>query len=145
MSPTPRPIFNRNLLGLAAVITLAAAALTAFVAGHPVIPEDVTLERDVQAAQRGPLAYAFPFFSWIGDFKGMVLEAIIFVAVLILNRRAWLVAVAAATTSLWYTLLSHVIVRRDPRPPRCSRSPSTPAHRTTPAATRSSSSPWSRS
>ena len=107
-------VVNRRLAIAAAVTALAAAALTAYVIGHPFIPEDATIERDVQGTAWGPLAYTFPIFSWIGDAKGAVVEAIVFVAILIFNRRAWLVAAGAALTGVLYVILSHVIWR--PRP-----------------------------
>lgn len=56
----------------------------------------------------------FPIFSWIGDAKGAVLEAIVFVLVLVFNRRALILAAAGALTGAWYVLLSHVIIRARP-------------------------------
>ena len=105
---------NRPLLALAALTGLAAAAVSAYVALHPFIPQDAAVERDVQATNWGPAALTFPIFSWIGDAKGFVLEVIIFAGVLIFNRRAWIVAAGAALSAGWYALLSHLIVR--PRP-----------------------------
>lgn len=107
-------MINRTLFGAAVIAALAAVALTVYVAGHPVNPEDVTLERDVQAIQWGPLALTFPIFSFIGDFKGAVVEAVILVAILIFNRRAWIAAAALSLSAGWYLLLSHLIIR--PRP-----------------------------
>ena len=88
--------------------------LSLYVAGHPYIPEDAAIERDVQSVNWGPLAISFAFFSWIGDAKGLVAEVIIFVAVLVLNRPAWLFAAAAVLTGAWYELGVHVVNR--PRP-----------------------------
>lgn len=105
---------KRSLLGVAVVTALIAAALAVYVAGHPYIPEDATVERDIQSTNWGPLLLTFPIFSWIGDAKGAGLEAVIFVLILVFNRRAWIVAVAAAVTSVWYVLLAHLIIR--PRP-----------------------------
>jgi membrane-associated phospholipid phosphatase len=105
---------NKGLLGTAVVTALAAAAFATYIAGHPYIPADATIERAVQSTNWGPLALTFPIFSFIGDAKGAVLEAIIFVIVLVVNRRAWIVAGAAAFTGVWYILLSHLIIR--PRP-----------------------------
>ena len=101
---------------LAAGLIAAAAALlvTLYVAGHPFIPEDAVLERDVQATQWGPLALTFPVFSWIGDAKGFVAELAMFIAILVFNRRAWLVAFGAAGSAAWYIGLSHAVLR--PRP-----------------------------
>lgn len=104
-----RPLF---LAGLAA--TLAVAALAAYISVHAFIPEDAVIERDVQAVPWGPLAVTFPFYSWIGDAKGFVAELIVFIAILVVNRRAWVVAAGASVTALWYLVLSHLILR--PRP-----------------------------
>ena len=105
---------NKPLLAVAAVCTIATAIVAFYVAGHPFIPEDATIERDIQSTNWGPLTLTFPVFSWIGDFKGAILEAVVFVVVLLLNRPAWMLAAAAALTGVWYVVLSHVINR--PRP-----------------------------
>jgi membrane-associated phospholipid phosphatase len=105
---------NKPLVTVAALCAIAAAVLAFYVAGHPYIPEDVTIEKDVQSVNWGPLLLTFPIFSWIGDAKGAALEAIIFVVILVVNRRAWILAAAASLTGVWYVLLSHVILR--PRP-----------------------------
>jgi hypothetical protein len=62
------------------VAALAAVVIAFYVAGHPYIPEDATTERDIQATSSGPLTLTFPSFSFIGDAKGAILEAIVFVA-----------------------------------------------------------------
>ena len=105
---------NKPLITVAALCAIAAAVLAVYVAGHPYIPADVTIEDDLQSINWGPLLLTFPIFSWIGDFKGAVLEAIIFVVILLVNRRAWILAAAASLTGVWYVVLSHVILR--PRP-----------------------------
>jgi membrane-associated phospholipid phosphatase len=105
---------NKPLLALAALCAIPTAILATYIAGHPFIPEDATIERDVQATNWGPLALTFPIFSWIGDAKGAILEAIVFVLILVFNRRAWVLAAAASLTGAWYVVLSHVINR--PRP-----------------------------
>jgi membrane-associated phospholipid phosphatase len=102
------------LLAVAVLAALAVGVITAVVAMHPYIPADAALERDVQATNWGPLAFTFPIFSWIGDAKGAVVEAIAFVAILVFNRPAWRVAIAAAMTGVWYVVLSHLVIR--PRP-----------------------------
>ena len=106
------------MLALAVGATAAVAILTAIVVMHPHLAVDVTVERDVQATQWGPLALTFPIFSWIGDAKGAVLEAAVFVAVLVFNRRAWLVAGVASASGLWYVVLSHLIIRARPTTPQ---------------------------
>jgi undecaprenyl-diphosphatase len=105
---------NKALATVAGVCAVAAMVLAVYVAGHPYIPEDVTIERDVQSISWGPLAWTFGVFSWIGDAKGAILEAIVFVLVLVFNRRAWILAAAAALTGVWYLLLSHLIIRARP-------------------------------
>jgi membrane-associated phospholipid phosphatase len=105
---------NKPLLAVAAVCTLAAAIVAIYVAGHLYIPEDATIERDIQSTNWGPLTLTFPVFSWIGDLKGAILEAVVFILVLLFNRRAWILAAAGALTGAWYVVLSHVINR--PRP-----------------------------
>ena len=58
---------NRPLLVVALVIALTAVGLSAYVAGHPLIPEDALVERDIQATDWGPLAITFRFFSWMSQ------------------------------------------------------------------------------
>jgi membrane-associated phospholipid phosphatase len=105
---------HRALLAVAILAALAVGVVAAVVAMHPYIAADAALERDVQATNWGPLALTFPIFSWIGDAKGAVVDAVVFAAILVLNRRAWRVAIAAAMTGVWYVVLSHLIIR--PRP-----------------------------
>jgi membrane-associated phospholipid phosphatase len=110
----PGPAVNGLLLTLAGICAVAAVILAGYIAGHPYIAEDVTIEREVQSTNWGPLALTFPIFSWIGDAKGAILEALIFVLVLVFNRRAWILAAAGALTGVWYVLLSHLIIRARP-------------------------------
>lgn len=105
---------NGALLTVAILAAVAAAFVAIYVAGHHLIPQDVTIEDDVQSTNWGPLLLTFPIFSWIGDAKGAVLEALIFVAILVFNRRTWIFALGASLSGAWYVLLSHLIVR--PRP-----------------------------
>jgi hypothetical protein len=62
---------NKRLLGVAVVAAIAGAAIAFYIGGHPYIPEDATIERDVEAASWGPLTLTFPIFSlsvrWISD------------------------------------------------------------------------------
>ncbi len=105
---------NRWLLAAGVVLGLAAIAVSAYVAGHHFIPQEVGLEDDVQATNWGPLALTFPVFTWIGDAKGLFIEVAIFVLILVVNRTAWLFAAAATLTGAWYEAVSHLILR--PRP-----------------------------
>jgi membrane-associated phospholipid phosphatase len=104
------------LFSVAIACAIGAAIVAAVVVMHPYVPADATVEDEIQAVNWGPLALTFPIFSWIGDAKGAVAEAMVFVMVLIFNRRAWILAAGAALTGVWYVLLSHIILR--PRPTR---------------------------
>jgi membrane-associated phospholipid phosphatase len=106
------------LLAVALAAALAAGVITLIIVMSPNLAIDVTVERDVQATNWGPLALAFPVFSWIGDAKGAVLDVLVFIAVLIWNRRAWILAVAGALTGGWYVLISHFINRARPTTPQ---------------------------
>src|SRR5438552_11868509 len=105
---------NRPLFAIAVIVALAAVGLSVYVASHPFIPEDALVERDIQATDWGPLAVTFRFFSWIGDAKGLAVELLIFCAILIFNRRAWIFAGGAALSGGWYEAVSHLIVRARP-------------------------------
>ncbi len=96
------------------VAALAVIAIAAYVSAHPFIPEDAVIERDVQSVPWGPLTLVFPFYSWIGDSKGFVAELIVFILILLVNRRAWVIAAGASVTALWYLVLSHLILRARP-------------------------------
>jgi membrane-associated phospholipid phosphatase len=102
------------LLAVALSAALAVAVITVIVATHPYIPADVAIERDVQSVNWYPLSIVFPFFSWIGDAKGAVAEALLLIAVVIFNRQAWRLVIACGMTAIWYQVLAHFIVR--PRP-----------------------------
>ena len=104
----------RSLLVVGLVVAAAAVAVSLYVAGHHFIAQEVVIEDDVQATNWGPLGLTFAFFSWIGDAKGFFIEVGIFVAILVLNRAAWLFAAGATLTGAWYEAISHVIIR--PRP-----------------------------
>lgn len=105
---------RKPFAAIAAVSAVAVAVLTAIVFTHQVIPLDVTVEDGVQSTNWGPLALLFPFFTWIGDIKGLFFEAFFFGWIVLLNRRAWLVALACAPASAWYFVLSHFLVRVRP-------------------------------
>jgi membrane-associated phospholipid phosphatase len=107
-------VIDRRLLAVAAACAVLAAALTAYIIANPINPIDTSIERGVQAINWGPLALIFPFVSFVGDAKGAIVEAAIFALVLVLNRRAWLVASLASLSAGWYLLLSHLIVRARP-------------------------------
>ena len=112
--PGPNRVINTRLLAVGLAAVAATALISVIVVLHPYIPVDATVENDIQSTNWGPLALAFPAFSWIGDAKGAVLDAVVFIAVLIWNRRAWLVAAVCAASAGWYVLLSHLIIRARP-------------------------------
>ena len=105
---------NRPLFGVSLAAAVAVVILAVYVSLHPFIPADAVFERDVQSVPWGPLAFTFPIYSWIGDAKGFFAELVVFVAILLSNRRAWLVAAGAALSAVWYIVLSHIVLR--PRP-----------------------------
>ncbi len=113
----PTLVIRGRWLTLGLVAALAVAAIAVFVVMNPAPPADVTVERDIQGTNWGPLALAFPAFSWIGDAKGAVLDVVLFVAILIWNRRAWILAIAGFATGAWYVLLAHLINRVRPTTP----------------------------
>jgi membrane-associated phospholipid phosphatase len=104
------------LLTVSGLLWLAVAVLTLVVAANPFLPLDAAIEKDIQATNLGPLPLIFPFFSWIGDAKGAILEAAGFVLLLLINRPAWRLALVGALAGGWYILLSHLIIRARPDP-----------------------------
>jgi membrane-associated phospholipid phosphatase len=107
-------VIDRRLLAVAAACAVLAAAVAVLIVASPVNPVDTSIERDVQGVNWGPLTVTFPVFSFIGDAKGAIVEAVIFALVFVLNRRAWVFAALASVSAGWYLLLSHVIVRARP-------------------------------
>jgi undecaprenyl-diphosphatase len=106
---------HRPLLVVAALAALAVAGLWVLVKINPFIQVDDSLDRAIQSVSWGPIAAAFPFFSWVGGPGGaiyMVTGAI--VLVILLNRRAWLFALAAAAGGSWYPIIVNLVNR--PRP-----------------------------
>jgi undecaprenyl-diphosphatase len=110
-------LIDSRLVAVAALAVAAAAVVTAYVIGHPINSTDVAVERDVQSVPWGPLVIVFTIFSFIGDAKGAVIEALIFIAVLVFNRRAWPFAALASLAAGWYLLLNHFIDRPRPTTP----------------------------
>jgi membrane-associated phospholipid phosphatase len=104
------------LLAVSALLWLLVGALSVFVATHLFLPLDATVESDIQATNLGPLPLIFPFFSWIGDAKGAVLEVAGFALLLLVNRPAWRLALVGALAGGWYILISHLILRARPDP-----------------------------
>ena len=113
---TPAAAFavRTPLLVVAIAAALGAASVAVLVVMHPFMEWDASLERWIQALNWGPLALTFPLFSWIGDAKGAVLDAAVFIVILVLNRPAWRLVVAGAATGVLYVVIAQLILR--PRP-----------------------------
>jgi membrane-associated phospholipid phosphatase len=100
---------------LAAVVAFAAGAgLALLVKSSPYIQLDDQIDRAIQAVNWGPLASTFPFVSWVGGPGGIYMQATSIVLVLLLNRRAWLFALAATAGGISYFLVVGFVHR--PRP-----------------------------
>src|SRR5579859_7625333 len=108
-----RPL-NPTLLTISVLAAAWAAAIAIYASGQHLLPLDPAMEDAVQSTDWGPLALTFPIFTFIGGARGAILEAIIFVAVLVFNRRAWLLAAGASLTAGWYVLISHLVLRARP-------------------------------
>ncbi|MDQ6719963.1 MAG: phosphatase PAP2 family protein [Candidatus Dormibacteraeota bacterium] len=103
-----------RLLVLAIVSAAAVGIITAIVVMHPYLQIDDSIERDIQATNLGPLTLTFPFLSWLGGPGGIPMQVVVILAVLLLNRRAWILAIAGLAGGLWYEVLVHLVNR--PRP-----------------------------
>jgi membrane-associated phospholipid phosphatase len=106
--------FDRTLLVVSLIAAAALALLTVVVYTHPYLPLDASIERDIQGVDVGPLLYVFAFYTAIGGPLAIIAEVVVFGIVLLLNRQAWRLVIAAALTSGWYLLLGHLVLR--PRP-----------------------------
>jgi membrane-associated phospholipid phosphatase len=102
------------LLVVAIVAAIAVGVITGIVVMHPYLSVDATIERDIQATNLGPLTLTFPFFTWLGGPGGVPMQIVVVVLVLLLNRRAWFLALAALAGGLWYEAIVHLVNR--PRP-----------------------------
>jgi undecaprenyl-diphosphatase len=99
-------------------VGIAAAAAVGIITGivvvNPYLPIDATVERDIQATNLGPLTLTFPFFTWLGGPGGIPMQAVVILFVLLLNRRAWILALAGLAGGLWYEIIVNLVNR--PRP-----------------------------
>lgn len=102
------------LLAVAIIAAVAVGVVTAVVVMHPYQPLDATLDRDIQAVNWGPLTWTFPFLTWLGGPGGIFMQIVVVVLVLLLNRRAWVLAIAAFAGGLWYEVVVNLVNR--PRP-----------------------------
>jgi undecaprenyl-diphosphatase len=107
-------VIHPRALEVAIAAAVAVAVLTAVVLMNPYLSLDATIQRDIQATDWGPLALTFPFFSWLGGPGGLYMQAVVIILVLLLNRRAWRLALAALAGGLWYPIIVNLVHR--PRP-----------------------------
>jgi undecaprenyl-diphosphatase len=105
---------NGPLLAVAVAAAAALGILVAVVVTHPYLPADAALDRDIQATNWGPLTLTFPFFTWLGGPGGIYMQIVVILVVLLLNRRAWMLALAAFAGGLWYEVVVNLVNR--PRP-----------------------------
>ena len=104
------------LLALAVLAAVAVGVLAGVVVVHPYQPADASLDRLVQATNWGPLALTFPFLTWLGGPGGLYMQVVVAILVLVLNRRAWMLALAAFIGGLWYEVVVHLVNRPRPLP-----------------------------
>jgi membrane-associated phospholipid phosphatase len=102
------------MLAVAIASAVAVGLITAIVVMHPYLQLDATVERDVQATNLGPLTLTFPFFTWLGGPGGVPMQIVVILLVLLLNRRAWFLALATLAGGLWYEAIVNLVNR--PRP-----------------------------
>jgi membrane-associated phospholipid phosphatase len=107
-------LIHARTLAVAIVAAVAVAVLTVIVVMNPYLSLDATIQRDIQGTDWGPLALTFPFFSWLGGPGGLYMQGAVAILVLLLNRRAWRLLVAALAGGLWYEVIVHLVNR--PRP-----------------------------
>jgi undecaprenyl-diphosphatase len=107
-------MIRRPFLFVAIAATAAVGIITAIVVMNPYLQVDATVERDIQATNLGPLTLTFPFFTWLGGPGGIPMQAFVILLVLLLNRRAWILALAGLAGGLWYEVIVHLVNR--PRP-----------------------------
>jgi membrane-associated phospholipid phosphatase len=102
------------LLVVAIVAAAAVGVLTAIVVASPFLPLDATIQRDIQATDLGPLTLAFPALTWLGGPGGLIMQAVVVVLVLVLNRHAWRLLLAGLAGGMWYVAIVNLVNR--PRP-----------------------------
>jgi membrane-associated phospholipid phosphatase len=102
------------LLAVALVAAVAVGVIAGIVVMHPYLSLDATVDRDIQATNWGPLTLTFAFFTWLGGPGGIYMQVVVILLVLLLNRRAWILALAALAGGLWYEVIVNLVNR--PRP-----------------------------
>ena len=103
------------LLAVAVTCAAAAVGLGLLIVESPPTALDESVARAIQSFDFGPLTVLFPVFRWAGGPPGgpFVAAAAVGIA-LLLNRRAWRLALAIMAGSVWYPILIFTIHR--PRP-----------------------------
>src|SRR2546430_11249858 len=94
--PTGPLRIDRRLLIVSLLAAVALVVLTLVVYTHPYLPLDASIERAVQGVPAGPLLYVFAFYTAIGGPFAIVAQVVVFGILLLLNRRASRLAIAAA-------------------------------------------------
>jgi membrane-associated phospholipid phosphatase len=107
-------IIRLPLLVVAIAAAVAAGVLAAIIVMHPYLSFDATLQDDVQATNLGPLTLTFPFLTWLGGPGGLIMQGVVVVLVLLLNRRAWMLGLAGLAGGLSYLAVVNLVNR--PRP-----------------------------
>jgi membrane-associated phospholipid phosphatase len=111
----PREVIIRvRMFAVAIAAAVAVGVITAIVVMHPYLSLDAQLQDDIQSTNWGPITLTFPFFTWLGGPGGITMQVFVIVAVLLLNRRAWRLALAGLAGGLSYLSIVHLINR--PRP-----------------------------
>jgi membrane-associated phospholipid phosphatase len=111
----PREVIIRlRIFALSIAVAVAVGLITAVVVMHPYLSLDAQLEDDIQATNLGPLTLTFPFFTWLGGPGGIPMQVFVILLVLLLNRRAWKLALAALAGGLSYLVIVNLVNR--PRP-----------------------------
>ena len=107
-------IIRVRMFAVAIAAAVAVGVITAIVVMHPYLSLDAQLEDDIQATNWGPLTLTFPFFTWLGGPGGIPMQVFVILLVLLLNRRAWKLALAALAGGLSYLVIVNLVNR--PRP-----------------------------
>jgi len=106
---------HRRLMAASAACAIGVVTLALLVKATPYLAWDDSVARSIQSANWGPLAATFPFFSFIGGpGGGIYMQVGVILVVLLLNRRAWLLALAATAGGLSNPLIVGLVNR--PRP-----------------------------
>jgi membrane-associated phospholipid phosphatase len=105
---------HRHLLAVALAATISVGVIAGVIVMHPYLSLDAMVDRNIQATNWGPLTLTFPFFSWLGGPGGIYMQVVVILLVLVLNRRAWVLALAALAGGLWYEVIVNLVNR--PRP-----------------------------